>query len=1208
MIKSVSHGKASNKAVEDQDQQRVYDLHRKKITNVKSRICSNWSEREVQKLQPSLRNAKRDQLQSEKHSQIERENFRLLQRFMEIDGAKPKTTRAPKTHSMPAARRAELERIERENQGLLKRITTQKSTINTKKMESEHENQQRIMRLRCVEAGRYRGPNAVGVPGARGVPGSASNHATAPGRKNQMKIDADAHELDSDYEDDFEQEENYDELDADEMQKVRIDQPIDRLINRGRLFEEAEDNEDEDDETVDVDEAAARPGVKPNEDQDGHDQQHLLEPHSTETSAQHDVSMQDEEIQSNVEQEDHPTDVETLTGSTTTRPELHNGAEFVPSAGSSSKKTTPAAGRGDKAAGTNIIAAIGTTRTTRAGDGGEKNSSTPAAPYEDNDNTLNENYPEDQQQNENSCSEQARSRSYSTTENLHNSSSSTTAAGPPAVAQLSAKQENKRQRFELDRALAQLEEEFGDSMASKVKNLNKLLPGLNGGNSNNADHRMLSGIAPGGHNRSGPSSRTVSKQRRNSLPKAPSSYSSAVDRRAAGVYNTSTNKSSAGVATGNKLQATPSSGLPPPAKQAPKPDQHPPAAKPEVTTVFVPAGFGRSAQLVKQKKTEATYGYTKRAPVKPAEEILKEAILMEEKRKRVGSFDTNDLSQIKTAANQHYQATKEYSHSEKEQLVNQADDWGKQVLQNQEIERNAVTRKYDLYKDKDPNQAGGANMKQFRAVAVGDLPKFLEKQEMRIGGKGEIKQEITAGAAAPAATATGDMIAPGNDTTDTVVVPRTTDAGDHGNKAQQAAAKIQTTFSATALDLKLDTVEDAQRAADYFLHKGQAEVRRDLELKKQAGESVQEELAKLRKRAMSGNGTILDSDGIPTSSTTSRKTNALVLEGKKLHDQEPRADLQSILRNMRDIHGVPISDAFNSSADSLLEKNVENHDHHHQEVAVKITSSEQGQGMNFYNPDVDEQLLDPAAQQGAAVEQPTATTSGSISSFLQTGARVDERTKIAPAEVEHDGQVDHESQPVEGSSSSSTSFVPTTGPRARSNHAGGGTAPAVELHALGPMPSIGAGASSTELLSEQNTTGCSLSYSRTIAAAGTAGGSSSLGLGGVHLAGGESRSNATAAPEELENEKSHHHLAPWSTADEKTSPAVATQDEVNTIGNLSGGGTINLPDEYELKVSALDLAMDVEARIREAELMLRNTAPASTGDDKELAPAEPEGS
>lgn len=39
--------------------------------------------------------------------------------------------------------------IERENAGLLKRITQQKSTINTRKMNDEHAEQQKIMKMRC---------------------------------------------------------------------------------------------------------------------------------------------------------------------------------------------------------------------------------------------------------------------------------------------------------------------------------------------------------------------------------------------------------------------------------------------------------------------------------------------------------------------------------------------------------------------------------------------------------------------------------------------------------------------------------------------------------------------------------------------------------------------------------------------------------------------------------------------------------------------------------------------------------------------------------------------------------------------------------------------------------------------------------------------------------------------------------------------------
>lgn len=81
MIKNLSHGKATNRHVEAEERARAYEVHCKKIGAVRSRITSNWSQREVDKLQPSLRNMKKEQKAIEKHSDIEKENFRLLQRY-----------------------------------------------------------------------------------------------------------------------------------------------------------------------------------------------------------------------------------------------------------------------------------------------------------------------------------------------------------------------------------------------------------------------------------------------------------------------------------------------------------------------------------------------------------------------------------------------------------------------------------------------------------------------------------------------------------------------------------------------------------------------------------------------------------------------------------------------------------------------------------------------------------------------------------------------------------------------------------------------------------------------------------------------------------------------------------------------------------------------------------------------------------------------
>ncbi len=83
---NLSLGKTTNRHVEAEDRARAYDVHCRKINTVKSTITSNWSQHEVNRLQPSLRNVKREQKTIEKHSDIERENFRLLQRCAFVGG------------------------------------------------------------------------------------------------------------------------------------------------------------------------------------------------------------------------------------------------------------------------------------------------------------------------------------------------------------------------------------------------------------------------------------------------------------------------------------------------------------------------------------------------------------------------------------------------------------------------------------------------------------------------------------------------------------------------------------------------------------------------------------------------------------------------------------------------------------------------------------------------------------------------------------------------------------------------------------------------------------------------------------------------------------------------------------------------------------------------------------------------------------------
>lgn len=98
----------------------------------------------------------------QRHKSIEKENHRLLQRFIEIENKSKRQVNESKrvvvdnkdgtAHKMAPTRKRELERIERENAGLLRRITEQKGTLNMRKIDAAAHDQQKIMRMRCAVA------------------------------------------------------------------------------------------------------------------------------------------------------------------------------------------------------------------------------------------------------------------------------------------------------------------------------------------------------------------------------------------------------------------------------------------------------------------------------------------------------------------------------------------------------------------------------------------------------------------------------------------------------------------------------------------------------------------------------------------------------------------------------------------------------------------------------------------------------------------------------------------------------------------------------------------------------------------------------------------------------------------------------------------------------------------------------------------------
>eukprot|EP00397_Hematodinium_sp_SG-2012_P049559 GEMP01057200.1.p1 GENE.GEMP01057200.1~~GEMP01057200.1.p1 ORF type:complete len:232 (+),score=57.98 GEMP01057200.1:68-763(+) len=144
----------ASKAVEEFEMRRQYKKHKQKIHAAKSTVNNVWSTREQEKLLASRRNPKREQSTYERCDEIEKENTRLLLRFLEIGEQKPQivargAASEPKRSAIPPARRKEIQRINEENAKLYKRIQGAKPSIDRVAQREDHKRNQKIMHLRC---------------------------------------------------------------------------------------------------------------------------------------------------------------------------------------------------------------------------------------------------------------------------------------------------------------------------------------------------------------------------------------------------------------------------------------------------------------------------------------------------------------------------------------------------------------------------------------------------------------------------------------------------------------------------------------------------------------------------------------------------------------------------------------------------------------------------------------------------------------------------------------------------------------------------------------------------------------------------------------------------------------------------------------------------------------------------------------------------
>mmetsp|Transcript_94243 Transcript_94243/g.167582 ORF Transcript_94243/g.167582 Transcript_94243/m.167582 type:complete len:370 (-) Transcript_94243:173-1282(-) len=154
-----------NAGIEEWVRQKHLDAHKKNIARSKSTIVNQWSVREENKIGPSRRNAKKEQATEERYSRIEKENRRLLGRMQDIErrgssklvgqlvvGAPKAPQRSgsvPAAGSRVSVRVKEMQRIDAENQRLLKRLQGAQSAVNMKKNDESYKEQQRYMRMRC---------------------------------------------------------------------------------------------------------------------------------------------------------------------------------------------------------------------------------------------------------------------------------------------------------------------------------------------------------------------------------------------------------------------------------------------------------------------------------------------------------------------------------------------------------------------------------------------------------------------------------------------------------------------------------------------------------------------------------------------------------------------------------------------------------------------------------------------------------------------------------------------------------------------------------------------------------------------------------------------------------------------------------------------------------------------------------------------------
>eukprot|EP00451_Oxyrrhis_marina_P024182 CAMPEP_0204346702 /NCGR_PEP_ID=MMETSP0469-20131031/27381_1 /ASSEMBLY_ACC=CAM_ASM_000384 /TAXON_ID=2969 /ORGANISM="Oxyrrhis marina" /LENGTH=279 /DNA_ID=CAMNT_0051332367 /DNA_START=40 /DNA_END=879 /DNA_ORIENTATION=- len=141
--------------------------HEKKVESGRNRVVTQWNDFEAQQLTSMRQHHRKDFQKKERFDQIDKENMRMLQKFMDIDSRRPgpvapPAVKGPTTLNQPR-RRKEADRINSENARLLKKIQQAKSSVSFTKLDNDHKRQQHVMRLRCEHAGSSRRHSSVPV-------------------------------------------------------------------------------------------------------------------------------------------------------------------------------------------------------------------------------------------------------------------------------------------------------------------------------------------------------------------------------------------------------------------------------------------------------------------------------------------------------------------------------------------------------------------------------------------------------------------------------------------------------------------------------------------------------------------------------------------------------------------------------------------------------------------------------------------------------------------------------------------------------------------------------------------------------------------------------------------------------------------------------------------------------------------------------------